>query len=161
MSFIFNNALVKVATSTGPGAAPIEASTAYYDISNQVTRVRLNREFEEHDDTVMSNTARSRVPGLETWAFELDVLQGFSIATCGASVFGGVDELFDTILAGKAKIWVSVRTCNGARSTSNPEYNGPARLFTHTVYDGEVGDLLKTNPQFRSAGNLVRTVTAT
>lgn len=151
-SFVFTNALVRISTSTSPATPEAAGMT---NVSGQVSRVRLTREFDEHDDTHMGLTAHSRTPGLENWNVDLELNQSFTGAA-GTNI----DDLLHTIIDGKVKMRVAVRTCNGARSSDNPEYFGSARLFTHSPYDGAVGDLLKTNPSFRSAGNLSRFTSA-
>lgn len=165
MSMVWTNALIRLSTTSSTAAVVIGTTTTggtpegtgLTDISSYVARCSLTREFDEHDDTVMGLTAHSRTPGLGSWGVELEMLQGWE--TGGGLV--NVDRFLNDIIAARAKVWAAVRTCNTARTSDNPEYYGMVRLFTHTPYDGSIGDLLKTNPAFRSAGSLARAVCAT
>lgn len=172
MSMVFTNALVRVSTSTSNIAlgttTSAEGSTGLYDISGYVMRTRLMREFDEHDDTVMGLTDHSRIPGLESWAVELELTQQFHAAvpansTGGANVNSNrsLDDLLFDLTQSKPKFIVAIRACNTARSCDNPEYWGQVRAFSHSPLDGAVGDLLMTNPAFRSAGNIARITSAT
>jgi len=167
MSMVFTNALIRVATSTAPSfgtTTTAEGSTGLYDLSPYVMRCRLTREFDEHDDTTMGLTDHSRIPGLESWEVELELTQQFHGTLTGWS--GGasgrsLDDLLYELTASKPRCTVAVRACNTARASDNPEYYGTARFFRHSPLNGAVGDLLMTNPVFRSAGNINRVVSAT
>ena len=155
MSIIFNNAQVRIATSTSLAVGTTNDG-ALKDISAFVSRVRLNRDFDEHDDTVMGMSAHSRTPGLESWETEVEMIQEFSTL---ANL--NVDRLLHDIIDGRIKVSMAIRPVSAARSSDNPEYYGHVRLFTHSPMDGAVGDLLKTTPSFRSAGSLFRAVCTT
>lgn len=172
MSMVFTNAYVRVATSTANitfgTTTSAEGSTGFYNLSQYVMRVRLTREFDEHDDTTMGLTDHSRIPGLESWEVELDLTQQYHGAipansTGGADISSprSVDDLLYELTASKPRVIVAVRACNTARSCDNPEYWGQARLFRHSPATGAVGELLMTNPVFRSAGNIARITSAT
>jgi hypothetical protein len=64
MPEILNNAYVLISTSTATGTR---------DMSSRVTKVTLERDGDEHDDTVMGMSAHSRVIGLESWQFDMGV----------------------------------------------------------------------------------------
>jgi len=163
MSQVWTNALIRVSTTSSTAAAvvgttttgAVSEGTGMTDISAYAGRCNLTREFDEHDDTVFGLTAHSRTPGLGSWGAELEMMQGFD------AVGVNVDRFLNDIIASRGRVWVSMRACNTARSSDNPEYYGLARIFSHTPFDGAVGDLLKTNPAFRSAGSLLRAVCAT
>jgi hypothetical protein len=139
-SVVFKNAQVLLVTTTE-------------DISDHVTRIRLNRTYDLHDDTRMGMTDHSRISGLGTWAFEFEVLQDFQ------STGGAIDKILNRIAAAGVPIKIAVRPYKGVdRSSDNPEYSGDAILESYTPMDGAVGDLLKTTVPFQSAGSLTRTV---
>ena len=164
MSIIFNQAQVRLSTTTSTGTVVIGTTTTggtpegsgLTDFSAFVARVRINRDFDEHDDTVMGMSAHSRVPGLESWDMEMELIQEFS-----NSAALNIDKRLHDIIDGRLKIVAAIRPVAAARSSDNPEYYGHVRLFSHTPMDGAVGDLLKTTPSFRSAGSLTRSVCAT
>jgi hypothetical protein len=139
-SVIFTNARVMLTSDTD-------------DLSAYVTRARLTRQKDLHDDTRMGHTAHSRVAGLEDWSVELELLQAFSTAEA---------TIVDSILNAKIgqKFTIAIRPDNAARSASNPEYSGLVVLESYTPMDGAVGDLLKSTVPLRSAGNLSRVTTS-
>ena len=142
--------------------AMVLLTTSSQDISGLVSRVRLNRTFDEHDDTRFGLTDHSRVPGLGSWSFDLEAIQTFE--STGSTFYStGLATSLDAILAakvGSAAFQVEVRPVNAARSSDNPGYQGSVRLFEYSPIDGGAGDLLKTPIKLLSAGSLVRAVTS-
>lgn len=155
-SVIFNNAKVMLSTTTCSGIT----TTGMYDISAIVSRVRLNMEAAEVDDTVMGMEYRSRLPGLKSWQVDLELLQDFAAAVATPFPVENPDKVLFAIYDDNPRVIISVRPDNAIRSSCNPDYYGPARLFGYSPLDGAVGDLLKVNPSFRSAGNIIRSVTS-
>ena len=158
MSMVLTNAYVRLSTTTSSSAAIVGTTgdTGMIDISPAVMKVTMKRTFDQHDDTHMGLTAHSRIPGLESWEMTCELLQDYHSAAAPP-----VDELLDSIISGRLKVLAAVRPINAARTTDNPEYWGPVRLFSHSPIDGSVGDLLKTPAALLSAGNLTRAVCAT
>lgn len=143
---ILNNAQVWLSTSTSTSTA--------IDISAYVTRIRLQRQFDLHDDTRMGHTAHSRIAGIEDWTAELELLQDFQAS--GIDATHGLDKTMAAILGVKALL--IMRPVLAAKSSDNPEFSGPVMLESYSPLDGAVGDLLKLTVPFRSAGNLTRSV---
>ncbi len=151
MSEIFNNAYVLISTSTAIGTR---------DMSNRVTKVTLERDGDEHDDTVMGMSAHSRVIGLETWNFNMGMIQSFSTTDGGENTNTILKELYNTSKAGN-KFLVTVRKhSTQLLGTANPTWSGLCVLKNYNPLDGEVGDLLKTDVSFLGSGNLSESVTS-
>lgn len=151
MSEILNNALVIVSTSTAAGTR---------DLSNRCTKVTVERDGDEHDDTVMGMTAHSRVIGLETWNFNMGLIQSFSTTDGGENTNTVLRELYNLSKAGN-KFLVSVRKhSTQLRGLGNPTWEGLCVLKNYNSLDGEVGDLLKTDVAFLGSGNLSESVTS-
>jgi|SRR6187549_1690397 len=150
MSEIFNSAYVLISTSTATGTR---------DLSNRIMKVTLERDGDEHDDTVMGLTAHSRVIGLESWQFSMSMLQSFSTAD-GENTNSILRELYNTSKAGN-KFLVTVRKhSTQTLGTNNPTWSGLCVLKGYNPIDGEVGDLLKTDVTFLGSGNLGESVTS-
>lgn len=148
---IFNNALVMISTSTAAGTR---------DMSNRVTKVTLERDADEHDDTVMGLTARSTVIGLEKWNFSMGMIQSFSTEDQGENTDAILDTLYTSSKNG-GKFLVSVRKhSTEARGPANPTYEGLCVLKGYNPLDGEIGDVLKTDVSFLGSGNLTRSVSS-
>src|SRR5262245_59144083 len=95
---IFNNAQVFLGTSSSIGST----SAGVFDISTFVTRIRLQRQFDLHDDTRMGLTAHSRIAGIEDWTAELELLQDFASTSLAAAM--GLDKLIASILGVRARM---------------------------------------------------------
>ena len=151
MPEIFNSAYVLISTSTAAGTR---------DMSNRVMKVTLERDGDEHDDTVMGMTAHSRVIGLESWQFSMGLLQSFTTADAGENTNTILRELYNTSKAGN-KFLVTVRKhSTQLLGLGNPTWSGLCVLKGYNPIDGEVGDLLKTDVTFLGSGNLSESVTS-
>lgn len=151
MSEIFNSAYVLISTSTAAGT---------HDMSSRVMKVSLNRDADEHDDTTMGLTAHSKVIGLETWEFQMGMLQSFSSADGGENTNSVLSALYNTSKAGN-KFLVTVRKhSTQLLGIGNPTWSGLCVLKGYKPLDGSVGDLLKTDVTFLGSGNLSESVTS-
>lgn len=151
MPEILNNAYVLISTSTATGTR---------DMSNRVTKVTLERDGDEHDDTVMGMSAHSRVIGLERWQFNMGMIQSFSTADAGENTNKVLRELYNVSKAG-SKFLVTVRKhSTQLLGEGNPTWSGLCVLKNYNPLDGEVGDLLKTEVTFLGSGNLSESVTS-
>lgn len=151
MPEILNNAYVLISTSTATGTR---------DMSNRVTKVTLERDGDEHDDTVMGMSAHSRVIGLESWQFNMGMIQSFSTADAGENTNKVLRELYGVSKAG-SKFLVTVRKhSTQLLGEGNPTWSGLCVLKNYNPLDGEVGDLLKTEVTFLGSGNLSESVTS-
>lgn len=145
MSEIFNNARVIISTSTAAGTR---------DMSNRVMSLTLERDADEHDDTVMGLTAHSRVIGLETWSFGMGLLQSFSTGDGGENTNSILSALY-TLSKSGGKFLITVRKDTSlVRGSTNPEWEGLCVLKNYNPLDGEIGDLLKMDVEFLGSGNL-------
>lgn len=151
MPEILNSAYVLISTSTATGTR---------DMSNRVTKVTLERDGDEHDDTVMGMSAHSRVIGLESWQFNMGMIQSFSTADSGENTNKVLRELYNVSKAG-SKFLVTVRKhSTQLLGEGNPTWSGLCVLKNYNPLDGEVGDLLKTEVTFLGSGNLSESVTS-
>ena len=151
MPEIFNNAYVLISTSTATGTR---------DMSSRVTKVTLDRDGDEHEDTVMGMSAHSRVIGLESWQFDMGMIQSFSTSDAGENTNKVLRELYTLSKAG-SKFLVTVRNhSTQLLGEGNPTWSGLCVLKNYSPLDGEVGDLLKTEVTFLGSGNLSESVTS-
>lgn len=151
MSEILNNSYVNISTSTAAGS---------WDMSGRTMKLTLERDADEHDDTVMGMTAHSRVVGLESWQFNMGMLQSFSSADGLPNTNTLLRELYATSKAGN-KFLVEVRKhSTQLKGLANPTWTGLCVLKNYNPLDGEVGDLMKTDVTFLGSGNLSESVTS-
>lgn len=150
-SEIFNSAFVNISTSTAVGT---------WDMSARVTKVSLERDGDEHDDTVMGMSAHSRVIGLESWKFSMGMIQSFSSADSLPNTNSLLSSLY-TLSKSGGKFFVQVRKhSTQLLGLNNPTWSGLCVLKGYKPLDGSVGDLLKTDVDFLGSGNLSESVTS-
>lgn len=135
--------------------AQIVLTTSTEDISNYVQSVAIDTNADEHDDTTMGLTYRSRVPGLKTGSIDVTLKQNFS-----STATLNIDKLFWDKYNNNSKFTIAIRPVAAARSSDNPEYSAPVRIFTYRPLGGTVGDLLTNPVRLLFSGNLTRTVTS-
>ena len=134
---------------TPSGGAEVDLTTFTQDATLEITRREL-------DATRMGHTAMARKKGLREWKVSGTFLQNY-----GSSSVVDLDAVLYTELnADTAAGAIRTRVFSGSRGLNNPEYAGPATLFSHRPFGGKTGDLLVTPFEFRSAGNLTRTASS-
>lgn len=117
------------------------------DYSAQVEKVTIT-----YDADAVENTAGSAagthtfMGGLKNWSMEFELKQDFSAS--------GFDEKLFALVG--TTMTVEVRPAQGARSTSNPGYNGTALLTSFPPFGTGIGELVKTTVKFMPAGALSR-----
>jgi len=137
--------------------AQVVLGTASQDISDHVQSVRLTQSWAEIDDTRMGVAARSRVPGLETWDAQIDIIQDFE--STGAAIEKTLAQLAaNSALSQPVPQPVRIRAVAANKSSDNPEWSGLTYIFSHQPINGQVGELLKTSVSLLSASTLSRSV---
>jgi hypothetical protein len=167
-TIVFTNPVVYISTSTAIMSTATASSTVAnlvpYNLSEWFRQITLDISADEKEDTTFGLTAKSRVQGLFDWGFEAEALTDY--ASTGITMSSGGSWSFDglmyDLLNNKVKFNIAVRPNAGVvRSSDNPEYGGPVRLFTHRGVGGAIGDVLVSPRSFKGSGNFTRTVSAT
>lgn len=117
------------------------------NLSAFVRQVTLNWRAEQQDDTAMGDTARSRLPGLLDWDFDVEFFQDYAAAAVDATLFS---------LVGAAPIAVEIRGDGAAVGATNPKYTGNAVLESYQPVGGAVGDNQMAPTRFLGVGTLTR-----
>lgn len=102
------------------------------DLSDQVTSVTINQQFDELETTAMGATAHTFVKGLESSTITLDFLNSYAASETASTLQAayGTSVTF-TILPVKGT----------AVSATNPSYSGSILINNLTPVNGAVGDL--------------------
>lgn len=101
------------------------------DLSAHVTKVTVQGEFDKVPMQSMGDAANWNLPGLKNWSVSVDFRQDFAS--------GSVDATLSP-LNGGASFPVAVRAVKGAaKSATNPQWDGTARLFSYSPVDASVG----------------------
>lgn len=136
---VFNNCTFRFTPS---GSGEIDLTLYVQDVKFSKTRAEL-------DNTRMGMLDKSRKKGLGDWSFTSTLIVQFGAAQ------GGVDVnlVLWNELAADTIGSLRFRPFIAAKSLQNPEWTGPCTVFMHG-FGGKVGDLLITNPEFKSGGTL-------
>lgn len=105
---------------------------ATIDLSDHVTSVTLNRQFDELETTAMGSTGHTYVKGLESSSITIDFLND----TTAASVLATLQAAYGT-----AVTVTMVQTKGTAVSATNPLYTMTCLVNGLTDVNGAVGDL--------------------
>lgn len=102
------------------------------DLSDHVTSVTLNRNFEELDVTAMGDTGRKAVKGLEASSVTIDFLND----TASANVLATLQAAWGTSVT-----VVLLQSKGTAVSATNPLYTMTCLINGTTDINGAVGDI--------------------
>jgi hypothetical protein len=102
------------------------------DLSDHVKSVTLNYEADMQDNTAMSMSTKSNLPGLKNWDISIDFLQDYAAAKVEATMFP---------LVGAAAFPFELRGSAAAVSVTNPKYTGTGLLQSFAPIAGGVGDV--------------------
>lgn len=135
------------------------SASADRDLSNRLLSLSWSDEYDDHDVTVMGSTTRIRAIGLGEANIDAEVMQSYTTTDGGENIDNILNELRDLSATGKPFL-VRMRKTNAGRTTTNPEYSMLAVMSKRTIFDGSVGDVLKTPITFLSASEISRVVTS-
>jgi len=134
-SFVFTNAYVYINS---------------VDLSDHVELVKINYKAETPENTAMSATSKSRLPGLKDWDVDITFNQDYASGKVDATLFP---------LVGAAAFAVSFRPDAGVQSATNPTFAGNALLASYEPAGGKVGDVVKAAIKLMGTGAMTRTAT--
>ena len=140
--FYQNNAGFKISTD----------GTTYVDLSNHVTSVTINQQFDELDVTAMGNLGHSFIGGLESSTISVDFLND----DASTSVMQTLNTLVGTV----AKFKV-IQTTGSAVAASNPMWTGLVLVNKLTPIAGKVGDVAVQSLTFTVSGSTTPAITGT
>ena len=172
-SIVLTDAMVAISSSTADAdfrfpIATFSSTTAgsYMrtdNVSANVMSVRINRNLEELEDTVMGETSKSRKAGLDDVSVDIEFIQSFKGATStgddGNLGQRNIDEKLSdalTISQNGNTFGLAIRPTTADQDDDNPTYRMQAVLFTHSPIDGAVGEILKTTGTFKTSGGTMQ-----
>jgi len=140
--FYQNNVGFKISTDGG---------TTYIDLTDHVTSVTINRQFDELDVTAMGATGHSFIAGLESSTIAVDFLNDDSTSSVMATLNAGVGKncafkILQTVSA------ISSGSSTGTPSAQNPLYTGLILVNKLTPIAGKVGDVAVQSLTFTVSG---------
>jgi hypothetical protein len=115
------------------------------DLSDHVTSVTLNRNFDELEVTAMGDSGHKFVKGLEASAITLDFLND----TASASVLATLQAAWGTNVT-----VVLLQSKGTAVSATNPLYTATCLINNTTDINGAVGDLSTQSLTFNVSGTV-------
>jgi len=146
--FYQNNAGFKISTD----------GTTYVDLTDHVTSLTINRQFDELDVTAMGATGHSFIAGLESSTISVDFLNDDATAQ--------VMTTLNTLVGTNAKFKILQTTTPGTPSTgtvsaTNPLYSGLVLVNKLTPVAGKVGDVAVQSLTFTVSGAITVATTGT
>jgi hypothetical protein len=137
--FYQNNAGFKISTD----------GTTYVDLTDHVTSLTINRQFDELDVTAMGATGHAFIAGLESSTISVDFLNDDATAQ--------VMTTLNTLVGTNAKFKILQTTTPGSPSTgtvsaTNPLYSGLVLVNKLTPVAGKVGDVAVQSLTFTVSG---------
>ena len=137
--FYQNNAGFKISTD----------GTTYVDLSDHVTSLTINRQFDELDVTAMGASGHAFIAGLESSTISVDFLNDDATAQ--------VMTTLNTLVGTNAKFKILQTTVPGTPTTgtpsaTNPLYSGLVLVNKLTPVAGKVGDVAVQSLTFTVSG---------
>jgi len=117
------------------------------DLSDHVTAVTLNRNFDELEVTAMGDSGHKAVKGLEASSVTIDFLND----TASANVLATLQAAWGTNVA------VTLKQTSAATSATNPLYTMTCLVNGTTDINGAVGDLGTQSVTWNVSGTVVIT----
>jgi hypothetical protein len=117
------------------------------DLSNHVTAVTLNRNFDELEVTAMGDNGHKFVKGLEASSVTIDFLND----TASSNVLATLQAAWGT------SVTVTLKQTSAATSATNPLYTMTCLVNGTTDINGAVGDLGTQSVTFNVNGTVVIT----
>jgi hypothetical protein len=122
------------------------------DLSDHVTSVTLNRNFDELEVTAMGDSGHKYVKGLEASSITIDFLND----TASASVLATLQGAWGTNVT-----VVLLQSKGTAVSATNPLYTATCLINNTTDINGAVGDLSTQSLTFNVSGTVAVATTGT
>lgn len=146
--FYQNNAGFKISTD----------GTTYVDLTDHVTSLTINRQFDELDVTAMGATGHSFIAGLESSTISVDFLNDDATTQVMATL--------NTLVGTNAKFKILQTTTPGTPTTgtvsaTNPLYSGLVLVNKLTPIAGKVGDVAVQSLTFTVSGAITVANTGT
>jgi hypothetical protein len=118
------------------------------DLSDHAAEITIDTKAADIDVTAMGATGKQRMPGLKDESIKVKWRQDFAASK--------VDASLQPLYAAGTEFVIEVRPVNGARSTTNPGYNGNAYLLEYQPIAGAVGSAMDIQTSFVVDGALTR-----
>lgn len=146
--FYQNNAGFKISTD----------GSTYVDLTDHVTSLTINRQFDQLDVSAMGATGHSYIAGLESSTISVDFLND----DAASQVMTTLNALVGT----NAKFKILQTTTPGTPSTgtvsaTNPLYSGLVLVNNLTPIAGKVGDVAVQSLTFTVSGSITVATTGT
>jgi len=126
--------------------------TTYVDLTDHVTSLTINRQFDELDVTAMGASGHAFIAGLESSTISVDFLNDDATAqvmTTLNSLVGQAPAKFKILQTVSA---ISSGSSTGTPSATNPLYSGLVLVNKLTPIAGKVGDVAVQSLTFTVSG---------
>ena len=117
------------------------------DISDWVSSVTLNRNYDELEITALGDAGHRYISGLESSSITLEFFNDFATSASMATI----DPLVGTVTT------VTVKPTSAATSASNPLYTMSCLVNGITPLNGSVADLATSSVTWNVSGTITKT----
>jgi len=141
--FFQNNAGFKIVNSNG--------GSTYIDLTDHVTSITINRQFDELDVTAMGATGHSFIAGLESSTISIDFLNDDATASVMQTLNAVVGYVVPFKIAQTVSA-IGAGTSTATISATNPLYTGSILVNKLTPVAGKIGDVAVQSLTFTVSG---------
>lgn len=120
------------------------------DLSDHITSITIDENYDEVETTAFGDTARTRVAGLGDHSVSIDFQQDFA----SNEVEQTIDGLVGTVTA------ITAKGKNAAVAADNPEFQFSALVTSWQPLNGAVGELATASVTWPISGAITRDTTA-
>jgi hypothetical protein len=141
--FFQNNAGFKMVNTNG--------GSTYIDLTDHVTSITINRQFDELDVTAMGATGHAFIAGLESSTISIDFLNDDSASSVMQTLNAVVGYVVPFKIAQSVSS-IGTNTSAATISAANPLYSGSILVNKLTPVAGKIGDVAVQSLTFTVSG---------
>ena len=112
------------------------------DLSDHIASVTINRTFDEVETTSISDSARTRIGGLEDGDVQLEFHQDFAASSVNATVYPLIGSTTSVV----------VKATSGSVSSTNPSYTATCLVTEWPIIDAATGELASSSVTWPVSG---------
>jgi len=141
--FFQNNAGFKIVNTYG--------GSTYVDLTDHVTSITINRQFDELDVTAMGQTGHAFIAGLESSTISIDLLNDDASGQVMQTLNNVVGYVVPFKIVQTATA-IGALTSSATISATNPLYSGSILVNKLTPVAGKIGDVAVQSLTFTVSG---------
>ena len=138
----------------------IYSGSSYVDLTDHVTSITINRQFDELDVTAMGQTGHAFIAGLESSTISIDFLNDDATGQV-MQVLNGLVATVANFKIVQTATAIGNLTSSATISATNPLYTGSVLVNKLTPVAGKIGDVAIQSLTFTVSGAITVATTGT